>query len=225
MGGAQQPEIVRLSAAAAGIRHDVIDLQQVLRAATAPAGAVHVAAAAPVAPRHLALDRRRDCAAGHALLRCRSRPVEAPRLRRRSGVALRLRCRSVRVVSGFVSRLRRRLSRYLRRRRSGAVRAGLLLRRRSCLRLRRRSLLGAFGRRGAPPARRPSVIEPSCRRSRTPSTSAQSRIALMPRMSPASKGCDLPGTERPASAPARAALRASRRASTSSRTSSGQRQR
>ena len=30
MGGAQQPEIVRLGAAAAGIRHDVIDLQQVL---------------------------------------------------------------------------------------------------------------------------------------------------------------------------------------------------
>ena len=46
MGGAQQPEIVRLGRAAAGIRHDVIDLQQVLRAAAAPAGAVHVAAAA-----------------------------------------------------------------------------------------------------------------------------------------------------------------------------------
>ena len=50
--------------------------------------------------------------------------------------------------SGFVSR-RRRLSRYLRRRRSGAVRAGLLLRCRSRaanrgrLRLRRRSPLGA----------------------------------------------------------------------------------
>ena len=30
MSGAQQPEIVRLGGAAAGIRHDVIDLQQVL---------------------------------------------------------------------------------------------------------------------------------------------------------------------------------------------------
>ena len=110
-------------------------LQQVLGAAAAPAGAVHVAAAAPVAPPDLALDRRRDGAAGHARLRCRSPgprrrsrlrarrslPVEAPRLRRRSGVGRRLRCRSVRAVSGFVSRLRRRLSRYLRRRRSGAI--------------------------------------------------------------------------------------------------------
>ena len=36
MGGAQQPESVRLGGAAAGIRHDVIDLQQVLGAAAAP---------------------------------------------------------------------------------------------------------------------------------------------------------------------------------------------
>ena len=36
MGGAQQAEIVRRGGAAAGIRHDVIDLQQVLGAATAP---------------------------------------------------------------------------------------------------------------------------------------------------------------------------------------------
>ena len=43
MSRAQQAEIVRLGGAAAGIRHDVIDLQQMLRAATAPAGAVHVA--------------------------------------------------------------------------------------------------------------------------------------------------------------------------------------
>ena len=75
-------------------------LQQVLGAAAAPAGAVHVAAAASVAPPHLALDRR-DGAAGHARLRCRSPgprrrsrlrarrslPTEAPRLRRRSCVA------------------------------------------------------------------------------------------------------------------------------------------
>ena len=66
MSGAQQPEIVRLGGAAAGVWHDVIDLQQVLGAATAPAGAIHVAAAAPVAPPDRALDRRRDGAAGPA---------------------------------------------------------------------------------------------------------------------------------------------------------------
>ena len=167
-------------------------LQQVLGAVAAPAGAVHVAAAAPVAPPDLALDRRRDGAAGRAAgLRCRSfgpcrrrsprrarrrsLPAEAPRLRRRSGVGRRLRCRSVRAVSGLVSRLRRRLSRYLRRRRSGAVRAGLLLRCRSGaasrgrLRLRRRSCSAAPHRgRSVPdsaatrPERRP--VPTRCRR-------------------------------------------------------------
>ena len=44
------------------------------------------------------------------------------------------------------------------------------------------------------------------------------RQMLLPRMSPAPTGLDLPGAEGLASAPARAALRASRRASTSSRT-------
>ncbi len=100
-------------------------LQQVLGAAAAPAGAVHVAAAASVAPPDLALDRRRDVAAGQ--------PVFAAEVRVRGGVAgcahaaacrprrrvfaaevaspRRLRCRSVRAVSGFVSGLRRRLSR------------------------------------------------------------------------------------------------------------------
>ena len=186
MRGAQQSEIVRLGGAALGIRHDVIDLQQVLRAAAAPAGAVHVAAAAPVAPPDRALDRRRDGAAGPAALgrrslgprrrsqlRARWLPAEAPHLRRRSRVARRPRRRSVRAIrgavrlqrrSGFVSRLRCRLSRYLRRRRSGAVRSGLLLR---C-----RSPLAACGpgagaeRAGAPPARRPGrvvAVEPFLR--------------------------------------------------------------
>ena len=180
-------------------------LQQVLGAVAAPAGAVHVAAAASVA-RHTSHLTARDGAAGHAQLRCRSPgprrrsrlrarrslPTEAPRpqgpnasastSRNSSGsppvfaaeVASprRLRCRSVRAVSGFVSGLRRRLSRYFRRRRSGA---GLLLRCRSGaasrgrLRLRRRSCSAAPHRgRSVPdsaatrPERRP--VPTRCRR-------------------------------------------------------------
>ena len=146
--GEHQAEIVRLGGAAAGIRHDVIDLQQLLGAAAAPAGAVHVAAATrsrrhtsrltaagmarPVTPVFAAEVRVRGGAAGCAR---RSLPAEAPRLQLRSGVGRRLRCRSVRAVNGFVSRLRRCLSRYL----------------------RRRSLLGAFSLAGVgrrPPSRR-----------------------------------------------------------------------
>ena len=77
MGGAQQAEIVRLGGAAEGIRHDVIDLQQVLGAAAAPAGAVHVAAAALVAPPVFAAEVSvraggADCATP-AVAACRSR--------------------------------------------------------------------------------------------------------------------------------------------------------
>ena len=44
MGGAQQPEIVRLGATSERIRHNVIYLQQMPGAAPAPTAPVHVAA-------------------------------------------------------------------------------------------------------------------------------------------------------------------------------------
>ena len=153
MSGAQQSEIVRLGGAALGVRYDVIDLQQVLRAAATPAGAVHVAATASVALPDLTFT-----AAGMArpvwppaslpkfgprrrgwLRARRSLPAEAPHLRRRSRVARRRSCRSVRAVRlqrrrVFVSRVprRRRRTGLLLRCRSGAAsRGGLRLRRRS----------------------------------------------------------------------------------------------
>ncbi len=95
MGGAQQPEIVGLGAAAERIRHHVIDLQQMPGAAPAPTAPVHVAAAAPVALPHLPPHRHGNSAAADARPRRRGRrrgagPMRhglraASCLRRRSG--------------------------------------------------------------------------------------------------------------------------------------------
>ena len=91
MGGAQETEIVRVGAAAERVRDDVIHLEQMPGAATAPAVPVHIAAAAPVALPHLPLDCRRDGAAPYRGLRGCSRgltfagsiPTSAPKFRPR----------------------------------------------------------------------------------------------------------------------------------------------
>ena len=79
MDGAQQPRIVRLGAAAERERNDVIDLQQMPEAATAPAASVHVAAAprsrsqtCRLTAAGMARPRTRACDAGGAACRAHS---------------------------------------------------------------------------------------------------------------------------------------------------------
>ena len=62
MGGAEEPKIIGLGAAAKRVGEDVIYLKQVPGAATAPAAPVHVAATAPVPLPNLPPDCGRDAA-------------------------------------------------------------------------------------------------------------------------------------------------------------------